>query len=206
MRYRRFVIVIMALGGLSLSCVPRTSVYQSWGSQLQKLPTNGGTVDDVSLLLGAPPTRCDPIEASVPIIGITMDLRQEKPIVTFVRRNGPAYQAGIRPGDIIKNVAGQPVATPQQVILTIRNNAQEGQPIEIYTSRGTVSVVPKILKTEQCYWEVHAGQVAKTGSSTFVNRYGGTSSSGGAAYERFFRASCRVQDGFVVGCQANWQQ
>ncbi|MGD0238486.1 MAG: PDZ domain-containing protein [Syntrophorhabdales bacterium] len=206
MRYWRFAIVIITLGSLSLSCAPRASVYQNWGSQLRELPLHGGRVDDVSLLLGAPPTRCEPVEASVPVIGVIVDPRQEKPIVTFVQRNGPGYQAGIRPGDIIKSVAGQPVATPKEGVLTIRNNAKEGEPIEIETNRGTVSAIPKVPKTEQCYWEVHAGQIATTGSSTYVNRYAGASSSGGAAYERFFRASCRIQDGFVGACQANWQQ
>jgi membrane-associated protease RseP (regulator of RpoE activity) len=206
MRYWRFVIVIMALGAVSLSCVPRTSVYQTWASQLRELPFNGGRVDDVSLLLGTPPDRCEPVENPRLSIGAYFDLRREEPIVRTVIMNSPAYQAGIRGGDIIKRVGGQPVVNAKQAGLVFQDTVREGQPIEIETSRGTVSVIAKIPKTEQCYWEIHAGQVARTGSSAFVNRYAGSSSSGGAAYERFFRASCRVQDGLVVGCQENWQQ
>jgi membrane-associated protease RseP (regulator of RpoE activity) len=206
MRYWRFVIVIMACGCLTLSCAPRASVYQNWAKQLQELPFHGGKVDDVSLLLGTPPNRCEPVDNPPPTIGVILDPRQEGAFVGNAILNGPAYQAGIRSGDVVKSVGGQPVANAQQALSAIRDKGREGQPIEIETNRGTVSVIPKTSKIEQCYWETHAGQVATTGSSTYVNRYGGVSSSGGAAYERFFRASCRIMDGFVGGCQANWQQ
>ncbi len=206
MRYWRFAIVIMALGSLSLSCAPHASLYQNWGNQLVQLPVHNGRVDDVSQLLGAPPTRCEPVDNPPPVIGLNVDSRREEPIVASVIMNSPAYRASIRPGDSIKRAGGQSVANSQQLGLIFRDNIREGQPIEMETNRGIVSVIPKVPKTEQCYWEVHAGQVATMGSSTVVNRYGGVSSSGGAAYERFFRTSCRIQDGFVANCKSNWQQ
>ncbi len=208
MRYLLLAIVI-ALGGLISACAPRTSVYKNWARQIEQLTRNDdtyGTVEDISLLLGVPPTRCEPVEAAVFKMGIGFDRRQEKPIVATLRRNGPIYQAGIRRGDIIKSVGGQPIVTAMQAGIAIRDIAQEGRPFEIETSRGTVSVVPKIPRTEQCYWAVYAGQVARRGSSAYVNQYGGSSSSGGAAYERFFRLSCRIEDGFVNECHANWQE
>jgi predicted metalloprotease with PDZ domain len=200
------VVVLAITGSFTSACVPRLSVYQTWAAQMQTMPLHNATVEDVSMLLGAPPTRCEPVEATIPVIGIVVDPRQEKPIVTSVRRTGPGYIAGIRPGDLIRTVAGQPVATPQQATLAVRDVVQEGQPIEIETSRGIVSVVPKMPKTEQCYWEIGAGEVAKRSSLALVNQSGGSAASGGARYQRFFRASCRIQDGFVAGCQENWQQ
>jgi hypothetical protein len=61
-------------------------------------------------------------------------------------------------------------------------------------------------KAEQCYWELQAGQIARVGGGAYVNQWGGSASSGGSAYQRFFRASCRIYDGFVAGCQGNWQE
>jgi hypothetical protein len=76
---------------------------------------------------------------------------------------------------------------------------------KIETSRGSVMVVPKMPVAEQCYWDVQAGNIARAGGSAYVNPWFGSASSGGAAYQRFFRASCRILDGFVAGCSSNWQ-
>jgi S1-C subfamily serine protease len=40
-------------------------------------------------------------------------------IITGVLQNGPAAQAGIRPGDVIVNVAGKPVATVAELLTTV---------------------------------------------------------------------------------------
>ncbi len=203
MRYWLFAIVIVALGSVASACV-RTSLYQNWGRQLVELPRHNGRVDDVSLLLGGPPTRCEPVNAPYPVIGVGVD--PEKPVVNSVVPSSPADQAGVRPGDSIKAIAGQPVANSEQLRSAIRSNAREGQPLHIETSRGTLSVVPKVPKAEQCYWEVQAGQVARASGSAYVDQWGGSAASGSSAHQRFFRASCRIHDGFVAGCQANWQE
>ena len=204
MRKLLVAIIVVSLCVGTYGCV-RTSVYRSWGEQLLDMPLHNGRVEDVSMLLGDSPSRCEPIENSRPVIGIYFARGQQQPVITTVRPDSPAYQAGIRPGDIIKSVAGQSVATPEQVHSAFINN-RAGQAVAIETNRGVVSVVPSIPKVEQCYWEVQAGRIAKTGSYATVNKYGGASSSGGSDYERFFRASCRINDGFVSGCKSNWQE
>ena len=191
MREWILIIVIVATGNFASGCA-HTSLYQSWNKQLIELPRHNGRVDDVSLLLGATPTRCEPINAPQPVIGII--LNPEKPAVSAVWPNSPADQAGFRPGDSIKGVGGQSVASSVQIRATIQSNAREGQPLDIETSRGVLTVVPKLAKAEQCYWDVQGGQVV------------GVSAYRGAAYQRFFRASCRIYDGFIAGCQTNWQE
>ena len=197
------IIVIVTLSSFATGCV-HTSLYQGWGRQLTELPQHNGRADDVSLLLGTTPTRCELVAAPQPVIGVGFG--SEKPVVNSVLPDSPADKAGLRPGDSIKSVNGQPVADSVQIRAALQSNAREGQPLQIESSRGPLVVVPKLPKAEQCYWNVEAGQVARAGGAAFVNPWGGSASSGGSAYQRFFRASCRVHDGFVVGCQANWQE
>lgn len=196
------IVVISAIGSFASGCA--LTLYQSWGKQLTELPLRNGRIDDVSLLLGTPPTRCEPIKDQQPIIGLSV-LDPKKPVVSSVLPNGPASEAGIRPGDNIVSVGGQSVADGLQILSALRANAREGQPLKIETSRGSVVVVPKMPVAEQCYWEVQAGNIARAGGSAFVNRWFGSASSGASAYQRFFRASCRIHDGFVTGCTSNWQ-
>ncbi len=158
------------------------------------------------MLLGTSPSKCEPIENPRPIIGISFDVRQEQPIIFNVMPKSPAHQAGLRAGDTIKSIGGERISTYKQAISVLQNILVEGEAVDVETNRGIVSVVPMIPKAEQCYWEVQAGRIGKSGSLTLVDKYGGASSSGSSNYERFFRASCRISDGFVVGCRANWQE
>jgi membrane-associated protease RseP (regulator of RpoE activity) len=204
MRRSLWTLAIAALSSFSSGCAS-TSLYQSWGKQLAEIALHKGRVEDVSMLLGAAPTRCEPFASPQPRIGVFFGSR--KPVVTSVDPNGPAARTGLRPGDSITRINGQSVADIDEIVLAIQSNAREGQPLHIETNRGTLEIVPQLpTKAEQCYWEVQAGRVSRAGSGAYVNQRGGAASSAGSAYERFFRASCRVLDGFVVACQANWQQ
>jgi hypothetical protein len=58
-------ILVSAIPFLLAGCASKMpSVYQSWGQQL----TEAYTVEDVSLILGSPPTRCDSIEPTPMIV------------------------------------------------------------------------------------------------------------------------------------------
>jgi membrane-associated protease RseP (regulator of RpoE activity) len=179
-------------------------LYQSWGKQLTEMSSHNARVEDVSMLLGAPPTRCEPVESQWPLIGTFFTSKEA--VVKFVTPNSPAYQAGIRPGDRIISINSQSVIDGAQTREALHTYAREGEPLHIVTNRGALEVVPKFPKAEQCYWELQAGRIARTGGGSFINQYGGASSSGGSAYERFFRASCRIHDGYLAGCRANWQE
>lgn len=109
---------------------PGLSLYQCWKKQLTEMPSHKARVEDVSMLLGVPPTRCETV------------------------------------------------------------------------------VSPKaVMKAEQCYWELQSGRVAGSSGGGIVNQYGGAAISGSAeAHQRFFRASCRIHDGYLVECNSNWQE
>jgi membrane-associated protease RseP (regulator of RpoE activity) len=203
MRNSLWMVAIVTVGSFASGCA-HTSLYQSWGKQLTEMPRHNGRVDDVSMLLGAAPTRCEPVASPRPLIGIGFD--SEKPVVTSVIPNSPAYQAGIRPGDSILSISNQSVADSAQIRATIQGIVRDGEPLNIETSRGALVVVPKVPKAEQCYWEIQAGPIARSSEGAYVNPWGGGASSRGAAYQRFFRASCRVHDDFIAECQANWQK
>lgn len=106
------------------------SAFRCWEKKLAEMPEQKATANDVSLLIGTPPIRCETVEA------------------------------------------------------------------------------PKgVLKTDQCYWELEAGQYTRATDGGLVNKYGGAAVSGSAtAYQRYFRASCRINDGYVVKCNCNWQE
>jgi len=198
-----WMIVILTFSSFVSGCA-HTSLYQSWGKQLTEMPRHNGRVEDVSMLLGAAPTRCEAVVSQQPLIGIRFD--SKKPIVISVTPNSPAHQAGISPGDSIISINSQSVVDSAQIRTAFQNNAREGEPLHLVTSRGALVVVPKLPKAEQCYWDLQAGQIARVGGGAYVNQWGGTASSGGSAYQRFFRASCRIHDGFLAGCHANWQE
>jgi membrane-associated protease RseP (regulator of RpoE activity) len=189
------VMVIITVSLLVSGCA-HPSLYQSLGSQLKEMSGRNARVEDVSILLGGPPKRCKPVESARPLIGILCD--NKEPIVISVTPNSPAYLAGIRPGDRIISINNQTIVNAVQFFNTIRTDAVEGEPLHIVTNQGSLVVVPKVQKAEQCYWELHADPVADSN--------GVAASSGGSASQRFFRASCRVNNGFLSKCNVNWQE
>src|ERR1051326_6375804 len=190
-------LLLIALGGFASVCA--TSIYQKWDAQLQQCTRRYCRMDDVSLLIGAPPSRCDAIKDPQPGLGLLLS-DPNATVVGGVRPNGPASEAGIRPGDSIQSVGGQSVVNASQFISAAQANMREGQPLTIETSRGSLVVIPKPpAVAEQCYWDVQAGGVARAGSSTFVNPYFGSRGTSATAYQRFYRASCRILDGFLAG-------
>jgi membrane-associated protease RseP (regulator of RpoE activity) len=176
MRKHLLAVLVAILAG----CTP--SLYQEWGHHMDMLTRQNGRVGDVSLLLGSPPTRCDAVTARYLSIGTS--LQAQRLVVHSVIPGGPAEQAGLHPGDTITSVAGQPVANPEDVSSAVRRHARDGQPLELGTSRGNFTLLPKAPKAEQCYWDVQAGQVSRSD-------------------QRSFRASCRVNDGFLSTCEWN---
>src|SRR6266566_5056168 len=88
-----------------------TSLYRQWGQRIDELTRQSAHADDVSMLLGSPPTRCDAVAATAPSIGASIDPHTRA--LRGVIPGGAADQAGLRPGDAITSIAGQAVATPE---------------------------------------------------------------------------------------------
>jgi regulator of sigma E protease len=73
---------------------------------------------------------------------------QLAPQISSVVSGSPAERAGLRPGDVVAAVAGQPVYTPEDLVEAIRTRPGQAFPITIERDGKTltVSVVPDAVK------------------------------------------------------------
>jgi len=186
-------------------CATQSSLYQSWGKQLAGAAATNLTKEDISLMLGAEPHKCE--NASVnPMIGISLE-DASGPTVRGIDPKGSAASTDIMIGDKIISINSKATNSAKEVVDSIRAIASPNRPITIETQRGSYALTPKYpVEAKQCYWEITAGQVGKVTGSAYVNQYGGSAIQGGAAYQRFFRATCRFTDGRASVCQSNWQE
>lgn len=181
----------------------RHSVYQSWAKQLSEAGITIRTVDDVSFLLGSPPTRCDSIEPT-PLIGVRLKIDAT---IFWVDPNGAAAAAGMQAGERILRINEVLVNNGNEAINALRTNLRNDYPVTVETTARIYTMKPKMpTEAKQCYWDITAGAVAQSSGGAYVNEYGGSAGHHGSAYQRFFRASCRIYDGVVLNCQANWQE
>ena len=195
-------ILAAGIAGLSLGLgCAKPNLYQSWDVQLVDAPLHGARVDDVSQVLGQPPSRCEDVADPSPTIGIGLDTRTTtKAVIYWVLPQSPAYTAGLRPGDQIVSVGGKSVSSPADTVRTIRQLAHEGSPLEVQTDRGAFSPVPVVPATQQCTWDLGAGEVARAQS---VDQSAGSFNT--ATHARFYRAFCLVRNGFITACKSDWQ-
>jgi len=197
--------IAIVLISVTSGCATHSSLYQSWGAQLANASATNRTKEDISLMLGSEPYKCENVPAS-PMIGILLE-DKAGPTVRGVDPKGAAANTDIKIGDRILSVNSKATNSSQEVVNAIKNTADSDRPIAIETQRGTFSLTPKYpTEVKQCYWDIIAGQVSKVAGSAYVNQYGGSAVQGGAAYQRFFRATCRFSDGRATACQSNWQE
>src|SRR5438094_5800482 len=116
-------IVVMTVAVTALAC-PRPSLYQRWGTELGDIPRRHGRVEDVSLLLGSPPTECEQVDHPVPMIGIIAN--RHEPSIDDVLPGSPAAEAGLRAGDKVLAAARVPISKADQFGQLIRLYARAG--------------------------------------------------------------------------------
>lgn len=191
------------------------NLYQSWGDNLNRMAAapvvegRGFTVDDVSMMLGSPPSRREPV-AGPPWVttGLLFDDRKpEAPVtVAFVLPGSSAAHVGLRRGDVVIAVDGEPTPTVAALLTMMRSSPMtSGAQRKLTTQRGEFTATAGEHQIEQCYWDLGAGGVAASSSGAFVNAYGGAASAQGSAYQRFFRATCRFKGGVLNQASSNWQ-
>ena len=135
---QRFIVLIsfiLLFSGCVSTSDRRPSLYQQWGKQINELPVHNGRNEDVSMLLGVAPTKCEDVTIERPKIGIIYG--KEKPIVISVRPNGPAQKAGIIKGDIIRQINNSVIYTPADIQAALQQHARVGNKLSISTNRQT---------------------------------------------------------------------
>ena len=185
---------------------PQT-LYQSWDQTLDR--GNLRTVDDVSMILGSSPTRCDEIEPTRvgTLIGFFLGSQDDpgSAYVNHVRPNSPAAQAGMAVGEYVLSVNDwkvQAAADVQSALALIPLEA----PVSVRTRKNTYTLVyPQPAQARQCYWEISGGQVGYPGAALVLPQPAPASSSG-PVHQRFFKTVCRFYDGVLAGCISNWQE
>lgn len=209
--------VLLVIAGTLIGCAettppPKAAVgpaYNRWIDALVAVPSNGMVLADVSLMLGAPPVKCEEVKGRKET---GMEILGGKPEVTTVFPGGAAQAAGIQVGDTILSVNGTPLAKKKKDATGVLARSAidlatlTGQPISIETVRGTFTVTPQVPPAQsQCYWEIDFGEVttssvASSSSSLYAGGRGGSLS-----LHKFFRASCRVQGDLLRSCTGNFQ-
>jgi hypothetical protein len=191
---------------LATSCA--TNAFQGWDQQFKKMiesgPASGAFYreQDVSLVLGSEPLRCEDVPSSTPKIGVLFD--KKRPVVVGVFPYSPAAVAGVGLGDKLLAVDGHAVEQTGDLLRLLGSRAQEG-PVALKTTSGIYSIDPEVPRIHQCYWEVSSGPVQRSSAAASWNRYGGQAQSGGAAYHRYYRLTARFQNGWLITFQSNWQ-
>jgi membrane-associated protease RseP (regulator of RpoE activity) len=186
---------------------PQT-LYQSWDRTLDR--GNLKTVDDVSMILGSPPIKCDEIEPTRTgtLTGIFLGSQSDPdaPIINYVRPNSPAALANMAVGEYIQYVNDKKVETAADVLDDLALVPIDA-PVSIKTKKNAYTLLfPQPTLARQCYWEISGGPVGHPGGSALVLSQ--SAAPGGAAtlHQRFFKTVCRFYDGTLVGCISNWQE
>jgi S1-C subfamily serine protease len=82
-----------------------------------------------------------------PWLGVYTSEQADRVLVANLMRGGPAHRAGLRPGDVIAEVAGQPVHSLPQLFRAVWSSGTAGAQVPLTLTRGKTSL----------YVSVHSG-------------------------------------------------
>lgn len=178
------------------SCAVQPTEFQRWGKQINAAPKHHQTKQDISRILGSEPDECENIPGR-PTVGMLFR-HDSGTTVLDIYPNSPAAGTGIQVGDTVISVNSKPVHSMEDIIASTEGLEGPNTSITIETQRGSYVVTPKFTTaSEQCYWEIHPGQLERIDESTPRS---------GTTHQRFFRAACRFTDGKAYICHCQWQE
>jgi hypothetical protein len=183
----------------------KNSLYKTWAEKIAGDPAVR-TSEDISLLVGAPPYKCETVEPSSSInLGCWIS---EELVVFSAYPTSPAIVAGINIGDRILKVNNIKVENREHLKNIYRSFGAWEKSLLFETDKGTFNVVFKKPKeAKQCYWDVNAGTVVNSQGYAYVDPlYGGGASQSSSQRNRFFKTSVRFYDGFKIDANSNWQE
>ena len=204
---KRAVIALVTTSLVALGCAP--NIYKMWDSKIETMHSVDPHVGrwhrkgDISLLLGGPPSSCEAVAGEPARFGLSVS--GQELMVNLVMPGSPAANAGIRVGDRITSIDSVKPVAPTDAIQILRQKARRSATITITTTSAVYSLKPQVPLTEQCYWNVSGGAISRTGAYGGWTDEGGSAAVSGAAYSRFYKLTCRFQDGWLVSYASNWQ-
>lgn len=201
------ILLIVTLSVFLLSgCAHRNSLYKTWGDKIASDPSVR-TPEDISLLIGGPPYKCETIEPSSSMIPLGCWMSEDS-VIFAAYPTSPAIQAGINIGDKILKINNIKVENREHAKSIMRSLAAWGKGILFVTDKGSFNVVfNKPKEAKQCYWAVNAGTVVTSQGYAYIDPlYGGGASQSSSQRNRFFKTSVRFYDGFKVDANSNWQE
>lgn len=227
--------LVAGLVTIAGSCAPATSngVYQDWSTILSQGAVGGAThtIDDVSLLVGDSPARCDSVVGptrglGLDALGVGVDLASGS--ILWVVPGSVADSSRLPLRGRVVSVDGKPLVrqrtdTTSEGVVTVTQLPEAGPvnvgvPVTLVFADGQkLTLTLHSARWLQCYWRVGAGRIvqgeaqATTQASGGADRIGASGSSMGAArsstasYERYFVVSGRFVNGVMTQVSTNWQ-
>ena len=206
MRIIKILVAVILSMSLLSGCAHRNSLYKTWADKIAGDPSVR-TPEDISLLIGGPPYKCETIEPSSSIVPLGCWISEDL-VIFAAYPTSPAVLAGINIGDRILKINTIRVESREHAKNIIKSLATWGKGILFETDKGTYNVVfNKPKEAKQCYWDVSAGTVVNSQGYAYVDPlYGGGASQSSSQRNRFFKTSVRFYDGFKIDANSNWQE
>jgi len=189
----------------------RPNPYKQTWERLHAIEGRGGSIADVSEILGEPPDRCEDIEDR-PRFGMGCALttnERSKPVIGWIAAGFPAQKVGIQIGETVMSINGVKITTCGEMGQVLRSNAQVGVPVEVVTDQRSFRLAAEAHPGKQCFWRVSSGTVSSfSGGSGWAydpwSGGGGGGSSQGSSFERFISVNCRFIP-TLFACSGNSQ-
>ena len=231
MRNRGRLILAGACVTILGSCAPAASngVYEQWGAILSRGSAGGAThtIDDVSLLVGETPTRCDTVVGPTRDLGFAalgIGIHSSGGVIAWIVPGSLADSSHVPDHGVIvavdgKRSTGTTIDTTKDGIITRAGMTADahvsvGVPVTLeFADSQKITMTLHSAQWLQCYWHVGAGRIAHSegeasvnASSGFVGSSGSGSARGsGVAYDRYFIVSARFVNGAMTQSSSNWQ-
>ncbi len=184
---KKLLVVALLLGA---GCV--THPYPARDNAISSMYGHG-TKNDISLMVGAQPLQCEAENA--PWAGFLCNIETKE--VTYVEPSSALAKAGVVPGDSFPDCAPFSGPLPEEGIRSV-TFVRKGRP-------KTFTIPVSLATMEQCYWEVHDGEIDSGAIHGYVKPYYGSWNGGYSHRNTFYRATCRFINGHLMGCTTRWQ-
>lgn len=120
----------------------------TWGTLEEAFGKGANETFDVTYDHSGQANKAEVSTAGMSEPGFVFGFPPSRPLVGDLDRGDPAYRAGMRRGDVIESLNGQPLASWQEMVAAIQEN--QGAPAQVTVRRGSktlsLTITPKLGK------------------------------------------------------------